>query len=278
MQMWLSTDPLAEMFPGHNPYNYCMQNPIMLTDPTGMAPEGGDGDPPVKGATTKSPNGDTLTGNGTNWIDKDGHAVDPDLYGIETVTITGKTKNASGVSSDSGWRYCPIIGSGLDSYDSYSRGEYWKGTAYLALAVSDVFLVKSLAVGAGKFAARQYAKASVQIADNLAAKGSTQLLLNAAPATLTQQGLEHIILRHWFTSGAKGAGKFAQGTTGASLKEMIHTATTKGTFRANTRNRAGTIAEYNFGRVIGTTSSGAPASNLRVIIGTNGNVISAFPY
>jgi hypothetical protein len=42
--------------------------------------------------------------------------------------------------------------------------------------------------------------------------------------------------------------------------------------------RAGTIAEYNFGRVIGTTSSGAPASSLRVVIGTNGNVITAFPF
>lgn len=58
---------------------------------------------------------------------------------------------------------------------------------------------------------------------------------------------------------------------------MIHTASTQGVFRANTAGRAGTIAEYNFGRVIGTTSCGAPASNLRVVIGTNGNVIT-FPY
>ncbi len=37
-------DPLTEKFPNWNPYNYTMQNPINLTDPTGMAPEGG-GDP-----------------------------------------------------------------------------------------------------------------------------------------------------------------------------------------------------------------------------------------
>lgn len=36
--------------------------------------------------------------------------------------------------------------------------------------------------------------------------------------------------------------------------------------------------EYNFGRVIGTTSRGAQASNLRVVIGSNGNVITAFPF
>lgn len=111
-----------------------------------------------------------------------------------------------------------------------------------------------------------------------AAKGGGQLLLKPGAANLTQKGLDHIIARHWFTSGAKGAGKFAEGTTGAGLKSMIQTTTTQGVFRANTAGRAGTIAEYNFGRVIGTTSSGAPASNLRVVIGTNGNVITAFPF
>lgn len=43
--IWLSVDPMAEKFPNWNPYNYTMQNPINLTDPTGMAPEGGETDP-----------------------------------------------------------------------------------------------------------------------------------------------------------------------------------------------------------------------------------------
>jgi len=59
---------------------------------------------------------------------------------------------------------------------------------------------------------------------------------------------------------------------------MIQTTTTQGAFRANTFGRAGTIAEYNFGRVIGTTSSGAPASSMRVVLNPNGNVITAFPF
>ncbi|MES2619694.1 MAG: hypothetical protein V4615_02500, partial [Bacteroidota bacterium] len=112
----------------------------------------------------------------------------------------------------------------------------------------------------------------------VAAKTGEQLLLSPGAANLTQQGLEHIVARHWFTSGAKGAGKFLEGTTARGLKDMIGTATTKGVFRPNTFGRAGTIAEYNFGNVIGTTSKGLPASNLRVVIGTNGNVISAFPF
>jgi len=37
---WMNVDPLAEQFQGWTPYNYTLQNPVNLTDPTGMAPEG----------------------------------------------------------------------------------------------------------------------------------------------------------------------------------------------------------------------------------------------
>ncbi|WP_255493765.1 DUF4329 domain-containing protein [Myroides sp. WP-1] len=41
--MWLSVDPLAEQFPGWNPYHYVHNNPINLVDPTGMSAEMLDG-------------------------------------------------------------------------------------------------------------------------------------------------------------------------------------------------------------------------------------------
>ena len=59
---------------------------------------------------------------------------------------------------------------------------------------------------------------------------------------------------------------------------MIKTASTEGTFRANTRNRPGTIAEFNFNRIIGVNSSGNPATWLRVVISPKGKVITSFPY
>ncbi len=33
-----SIDPLGELIPGINPYHYCYNNPVVLTDPTGMLP------------------------------------------------------------------------------------------------------------------------------------------------------------------------------------------------------------------------------------------------
>jgi small nuclear ribonucleoprotein (snRNP)-like protein len=37
--MWLSVDPLAEEMPEWSSYAYAFNNPVMYTDPTGMAPE-----------------------------------------------------------------------------------------------------------------------------------------------------------------------------------------------------------------------------------------------
>lgn len=39
VSIWLSVDPLAEKYPNASPYNYCLQNPTNLVDPTGMSPE-----------------------------------------------------------------------------------------------------------------------------------------------------------------------------------------------------------------------------------------------
>lgn len=59
---------------------------------------------------------------------------------------------------------------------------------------------------------------------------------------------------------------------------MINETVANGASRANTGGRAETIYEHNLGRQIGTNISGNASSQLRVVIGSDGNVITAFPY
>jgi len=86
-------------------------------------------------------------------------------------------------------------------------------------------------------------------------------------------------VRHWATSGIEGVSKFAAGTSLRDLKSMINeTISFPGAIRANTHGRPGIIYELNFGRSIGVNSSGGAASSLRVVVGANGNVVTAFPF
>jgi hypothetical protein len=95
---------------------------------------------------------------------------------------------------------------------------------------------------------------------------------------LTRWALRHIQQRHWPDSPAQGAGKFAPGITEESLRDMINEAVANGRSRENSHGRPGEIYEYDFGRPIGTTINGSPASRLRVVISTRGQVVTAFPF
>lgn len=44
----------------------------------------------------------------------------------------------------------PIWGSGREAAAAFSAGNYWTGAAYTVLAISDIFLVKSIATGIGR--------------------------------------------------------------------------------------------------------------------------------
>jgi hypothetical protein len=95
--------------------------------------------------------------------------------------------------------------------------------------------------------------------------------------------LEHIAERHGPESTARGAGKFANGTTTDDIKQMVDdTLEDDPSGRANSagRNgqpRPGTIHRLDVGRTIGTDIKGNPTSWLRVVIGQNGKIVTAFP-
>ncbi|MDZ4147697.1 MAG: RHS repeat-associated core domain-containing protein [Flavobacteriaceae bacterium] len=186
---------------------------------------------------------------------------------------------SAGDVADTVLDFVPIAGGVKDIYNGINEGDGWQVALGAGFIVLDVFTLggSSLVKGGIKTGIKVGARSLAREGVELAAKGGTKLL-NAAPASLTQKGLNHILARHAFSSTAKGAGKFAQGTSARQLKSLINTATTKGTFRPNTFGRPGTIAEFNFRRTIGTNIGGNAASNLRVVIGPNGSVITAFPF
>lgn len=87
----------------------------------------------------------------------------------------------------------PIWGSGRAAIDHFQNGNYWRGAAYTALAISDVFLVKSLAVGAGKLVVAGFGKLAAEEAATVAAKEGTNYLYHytskEAAVSISQQGL-----------------------------------------------------------------------------------------
>jgi len=92
---------------------------------------------------------------------------------------------------------------------------------------------------------------------------------------LTQKALDHIVLRHWATSGAKNAGKFLNGLTGKELKLMIDDVVQKGAKAPSRFGRTEYI--YDFGRQIGIDIKGRVATRMKVVLEASGDVVTAFP-
>jgi hypothetical protein len=111
------------------------------------------------------------------------------------------------------------------------------------------------------------------------AQGGTGFAIESPlQVTISEQALRHIEARHWPDSPAQGAGKFSQGITEDSLRELVKETVANGRARRNTNGRPGRIYEYDFGRPIGTTINGGPASKLRVVVSPRNQVITAFPF
>ena len=100
----------------------------------------------------------------------------------------------------------------------------------------------------------------------------------ARQVIITERALRHIEERHWPNSPAQGAGKFSQGITEDSLRELINEAVANGRVRPNSNGRPGEIYEYDFSRPIGIKINGEPASKLRVVVSPRNQLITAFPF
>ncbi len=274
---WWQVDPMCEMAPGWTPYRFGFNNPLLYSDPTGLWEETDNGwetnnIEEIKDFINASKNLDydfsiqrgdgtddeafrLISGQGSSvhiLYNKSGNSSESNKSRqgeVETqnldATTTSLTRFISGVTTDRPFN--PMEGLDDPFFNLITLGRGWQ-------------------VSSGR---------------NLLVAGATngaQKLLSAGAAKLTQEGLEHIVLRHWFTSSAKNAGKFLKGTTARSLKKLLETATTQGTFSPNTMGRPGTIAIYDFGKVIGTDISGRLTSVLKVVIDSKGVIKTAYPF
>jgi hypothetical protein len=109
-------------------------------------------------------------------------------------------QNAEGVENgyEPEWvSYVPIIGSGRDAYRDFQNGDYGWAVFNTAMAVSDVFLVKSLVVAGGKIVARTAFKTGSH------SWGATRAWLGR-----TGQAAKGQPVHHWLLHRNEGIGRY----------------------------------------------------------------------
>ncbi|WP_413470026.1 RHS repeat domain-containing protein, partial [Pseudomonas syringae] len=88
-------------------------------------------------------------------------------------------------------------------------------------------------------------------------------------------GIEHVFYRHGPDSGFSNVSKFSQGTSVKDVSSYVDNALRYGKVTPN--GPGGHVIEYNTGKVIGRSVSGAPTSTIKINV-RNGVIQTAFPY
>src|SRR5690606_2148243 len=128
---WNVIDAMLENHYEFSHYNYVMNNPLTYINPFGL---------------------DTLSAN-TDYMKTYKEGVD--VVAIDEVTVTRsldvQEQRVEGVGQPgTAESMIPVWGSGRAAIDHFQHGNYGWGAFHTAMAVSDVFLVKSIAIGLGK--------------------------------------------------------------------------------------------------------------------------------
>ena len=113
---------------------------------------------------------------------------------------------------------------------------------------------------------------------------SAHIAAQAPPAPAAQaepripaKAMAHILAGHGPDGAAPGAGKYAPGTTEATIRFLITEALAHGTPVPDSHFRPATLYDYRFPHLIGTTIDGAPTNRIRVVVGHDGAVVTAYP-
>jgi len=94
--------------------------------------------------------------------------------------------------------------------------------------------------------------------------------------TAANEAIEHVLERHAFGSPAARAGKYA---ANADIPGLIKSTVRDGIIRpGNAMNPNAVVFEASFANPIGKTINGADAYRMRVVLGPNGSLITAFPF
>lgn len=134
-----------------------------------------------------------------------------------------------------------------------------RGGNTLALGADVAMLFLPFATGGG---------AIVRSASSAAASAVPKLVQGAS-----KWGLEHIVARHWWSSGVAGVSKWGSDIGLKELKSLIDAAAGPITRREG----ASIILERNAGRTIGTDALGNATDWIRIVMQESGEVISAYP-
>lgn len=127
-------DLLGELSSGLSVYTFASNNPILRNDPSGLK------DTTVNGesANTAPP--------------------------LETVNVTGRKKSSSSVGQPELLEsIIPVWGSGRAAVDDFQNGRWGWGLFNTAMAVTDIFLVKTIVTASGKLVVKGLEKISEEI-------------------------------------------------------------------------------------------------------------------